>query len=228
MKLGIFVTGTNTEIGKTTVSALIFSALRAHSIRAGYFKPIQTGTDSDTETVAKLTGLYSTHATPLHPFPDPVYSFPDPKDPWRASQMQGLRTGPEIQIDRIVDRWNQLDHRAWIVEGAGGLLVPLNSRQTVRDLIKALELRVLVVASTQLGTINHTLLTLEAAQSVGLKVCGIVLVGQEDPGLQNVFASFTQVPVLTHVPALFGIDRKQVVKAGPELFSLATLQALYD
>ena len=199
MKLGIFVTGTNTGIGKTIVSSLLVSSLKHHSIKTGYFKPIQTGIDCDTPTVSELTGI------PLSKLPEPAYSFSEPIDPFRASRLQDK----QVQLDYIEQKWKELDNRAWVVEGAGGLLVPLNSRHTTRDLICALELKILVVASTRLGTINHTLLTIEAARSWGISIAGIVLVGEEDASLATLLTDFSRVPVLTRVPFIANLSQER-------------------
>jgi len=192
MKTGIFISGTDTGVGKTLVSSLLVSSLHQNGIQTGYFKPIQTGSDKDTDTVCRLTGISESH------FVQPAYEFLAPQAPNRAAMLEGK----EVQLDYIVNYWNRLDNRTWVVEGAGGLLVPLNSRQTTRDLIHALNLRMILVASTRLGTINHTLLSVEAARAGGVSVEGIVLVGHEDPGLASVLTEFSGVPVIAQVPFL--------------------------
>lgn len=104
MKIGIFVSGTDTDVGKTFVSSLLVSSLHSYGIKTGYFKPVQTGTDSDTQTVIRLTGVSNRN------FPDPVYSFPEPMSPNRAAQLHH----EEIQLDRIIETWEKLDDRAWV------------------------------------------------------------------------------------------------------------------
>ena len=154
MKTGIFITGTDTDIGKTVVSALLVSAFQQAGISAGYFKPIQTGTDEDTPRLAGLLEMS------LGQFPEPAYRFPEPIAPYRAAAIHGV----EIDLQKVAAAWTALEDRTWIVEGAGGLLVPLNARQTTRDLIRELGLRTVLVASSRLGTINHILLSIEALE----------------------------------------------------------------
>lgn len=218
MKLGLFVSGTDTGVGKTIVSSLMLSALKSLAVRTGYFKPIQTGTDLDTPRVAELTEI------PLSKFPNPVYSLAMPAAPSRAASAEGI----QIQLDLILKAWNELDDRAWVVEGAGGLLVPLNQKQTIRDLIQILGLRLLLVASTRLGTLNHTLLTIEAARTRGIEVRGIVLVGDEDPGLEKALSSWTEIPILTRIPQAADLSPTWIQENGPKYFSSANLKWLYD
>ena len=218
MKLGIFVTATDTGIGKTIVSSLLLSSLRSYSIRAGYFKPIQTGLELDTARVAELTGM------PEDKFPAPAYSFPEPLAPSRAAQIHDQC----IQIDSILEQWKGLDDRAWIVEGVGGLMVPLNPKNTVLDLVHAMGLKVLLVASTRLGTINHTLLTAHAAKAAGVSIAGIILVGEEDPGLDSLLVEFTGVPVLGRIPFLSELSPSQIQEKGSQYFPFVALRALFD
>ena len=170
MKSGIFVSGTDTGVGKTVVSSLLVTAFQAHEVRTGYFKPIQTGLDLDTDSVSHLTSL------PISDFPPPAYQLAPPMAPYRAALLENT----EIDLDHVVQKWQDLGDQLWIVEGAGGLLVPLTEKQTTRELIQKLGLKMLLVASTRLGTLNHTLMTLEVAQAAGIEVLGMILVGEED------------------------------------------------
>jgi dethiobiotin synthase len=194
---GIFVTGTDTNVGKTWVSTLLVAALKKKKIPVGYFKPVQTGLDSDTAQVRIQTGL------PEEDAPPPAYFFPQPMAPARAASLANDGAGVQIQLDSIFHYWKNLPNfadRWWVVEGAGGLMVPLNSKHVIRDLIGAFGLKTLVVSSTRLGTINHTLLTLEAAKAAGVDVVGVVLNGQDDPGLEKVIEDYSNVPVIANVP----------------------------
>lgn len=222
-KRGIFITGTDTNIGKTLTSALLASALKQLKIKSpnqdfGYFKPIQTGTDLDTETVRTLAHLND------HEVQNPVYAFPEPISPNQAADLNGS----QIHLDSIGDTWNDLDHRSWIIEGAGGLLVPLNSRETIRDLIAFLKLPCLIVASTRLGTLNHTLLTLEAARAKNIFVKGLVLVGEKKPELEETLAHFTRVKVLARIPTFETVNPVTIQKYALELFPEATLNQIFN
>ena len=189
MKRGVFVTGTSTGVGKTFVSALLLSELKNQGAR--YFKPVQSGDDSDTETVLRLTGLDPDHAR------HPIYSFKAPLSPNLAAQKEGA----EISIQEILNEWGKLNSNFWIVEGAGGLLVPLNDHQTMRDLVKSLDLPLVVIASTELGTINHTLLTLEAARNAQIPVLGVILNtlpgSSKNSELSKTITEHSCVPVFT-------------------------------
>lgn len=214
---GLFVTGTDTGIGKTLTCAMLLSALRGSGETAGYFKPVQTGRSSDASQVARLSGARAKE------FPPSVYSLSRPASPDRAAAAEGVTINPAA----IRDRWQALSGGCWIVEGAGGLLVPLTSVATMRDLISALNLPALIVASTRLGTINHTLLTLEAARSAGLAVAGIVLNGKKDPGLADVLARFDAAPIIAEIPRMPSISRKTIARRAKELFPPEVLQSLF-
>ena len=177
---GYFVTGTDTGIGKTVVSAVLCLKLQAT-----YFKPIQTGADSDTETVRHLSGA---------PAIPPVYWFPDPLSPHAAAR----NAGQAIDLGQIQLPAGQ----PLIVEGAGGVMVPLNDQHLMLDLMVSLGLPVVVVASTRLGTINHTLLSLQALKDRGCKVHGVVQVGSEEPISHQAIEQFGKVPVLFRLPLL--------------------------
>jgi dethiobiotin synthase len=214
---GLFVTGTDTGIGKTLVCALLFSALREAREPAGYFKPVQTGRSSDAVQVARLVGLRRKDLPPS------VYSLARPASPDRAAESEGV----EIRMEAIRDGWSRLPDGFWLVEGAGGLLVPLRERRTMRDLIAFLNLPALIVASTRLGTINHTLLTLESARAAGLAVAGIVLNGRHDPGLAEVLGRFDAAPVVAEVPPLPRLSAKTVARRAKEIFPLQTIRRLF-
>ena len=157
---GLFITGTNTGVGKTVVSA----ALLTHAPNAKYWKPVQTGVeeDDDAAEVTRLTGR--------KPAPAPCYRLPNPVSPHLAAQRAGVR----INIDPLIFPTDDV----WIVEGAGGVLVPLNEEDLMITLIARLNLPTLVVARTTLGTINHTLLTLEALRARSIDVAGVIMVGE--------------------------------------------------
>ncbi len=211
----LFITGTDTGVGKTFVSALVVRALQELGVEVGYFKPVQTGLDSDTREVQRL-GLL-----PEKRVARPVYFFPEPMAPSRAAELHG----DSISLERIRDSWEGLPDRKWVVEGAGGILVPLNSRQTIRDLVACLNIPTLIVASTRLGTINHTLLTLEAAKH--LDVRGVVLVGRPDPGLRETLQQFSSVSIIAEIPEYPEISPELVQKIAVELFPLPKLKEIF-
>ena len=172
---GVFVTGTGTGVGKTVLSA----ALALHR-GASYWKPIQTGSESDTAEVRRLTGCKVL---------DQGVRLPDPVAPYLAAK----RIGRRVQISDVLPLVP--DDGEWIVEGAGGILVPLNETEMVLDLMEQLALPVVIAARTTLGTINHTLLTLNAIRDRGLTVERVVMVGDRDRDNCEAIATYGHVEV---------------------------------
>lgn len=188
---GVFVTGTDTGVGKTVAAACL-----ARAWRAGYWKPVQTGTaggDDDTAAAAALAGL------PAERVFAPAYVFQAPLSPHAAADLEGVR----ISMDSIA--LPQTTHPL-IVEGAGGLLVPLNDRDFMIDLMARLALPVLLVARSTLGTINHTLLSLAALRARALPIAGVVLNGPPNAGNRTAIERFGQVRVLAELPHLDPLD----------------------
>ena len=160
-----FVTGTDTGVGKSFVSACLMAA--APDL-VGYWKPIQTGLqegDDDTQWVAQHAGLAESRLWRAGPRLD------EPASPHHAAALVGRR----LSLAEVVEA--APPSGSWLVEGAGGLLVPLNERELMVDLMAALGLPVLLVASSRLGTINHTLLSLRELERRGLRCLGVVLSG---------------------------------------------------
>ncbi len=198
---GIFVTGTNTGIGKSVVAGGIAAALRARGVDVGVMKPIQTGErPGDAAFLRRAAGV----TDPLEQI-NPCY-LDAPLAPAVAASL-GYGT---VDIPAIIEAFRQLSrtHEFMIVEGIGGLLVPLQENYYVADLIKALELPSLVVARPVLGTINHTLLTIRQAQSAGIRVLGTIINGYPaDPDLAERTAveaieHYSGLPVLGTLPYL--------------------------
>jgi dethiobiotin synthetase len=172
---GLFVTGTDTEIGKTCVAAALTAALAADGVPVGAFKPVVTGTADppeqgkprDHELLARCAGMELRDVAP--------YTFGPAVSPHFAAELDCVSIDPEGLV-ACARRAAADGARTLIAEGVGGLLVPITvSGYLVRDLAVALELPVVVVARPGLGTINHTLLTLEAARAAGLTVAGVVV-----------------------------------------------------
>jgi dethiobiotin synthetase len=172
---GVFVTGTGTGVGKTVLSAAL-----ALARGAGYWKPIQTGPESDTAEVHRLTGCKVL---------DRGVRLPEPLYPRLAAQRAGLH------IDLAEVLAFAPEQGDWIVEGAGGVLVPLNEKDMVLDLMERLGLPVVIAARTTLGTINHTLLTLNAVRSRNLTVERVVMVGDRDPDNRAAIETYGRVKV---------------------------------
>jgi dethiobiotin synthetase len=189
---GIFITGTDTGVGKTVASAALLCRYRGMA-PLRYWKPIQTGieNDDDTETVRRLGGCSGQEI-----FAEGV-RLPQPVSPHLAARWAGTR----IDLDTLAATWPR-DGSAWIVEGAGGVLVPLNETETMADWIRRLGLPVLVVARSGLGTINHTLLTLEALRSRSLRIAGVLMVGEANADNRAAIESYGRVTVIGELPPL--------------------------
>jgi len=217
VKQGLFITGTGTGVGKTIISALLISALKQAGRRARYFKPVQTGSDDDTAKVVDLSKISADEVR------EPLYKFVLPAAPLRAAENEGKK----IHLDAIAQCWQSLPHGDWIIEGVGGILVPITRRETVCELIEVLQVPIIVVATTQLGTINHTLLTLETAKSRHIPVRGIVLLGRKDPGLRETIEQFTTVPVVAEVPWLDSITTSSIEENSRRCFPSSLLDQLF-
>jgi dethiobiotin synthase len=196
---GVFVTGTDTGVGKTVVCAALVRRYRADVASAGgrlrYWKPIQTGIerDDDTRVVRRLAGCADADLL------DDGIRLRRPVSPHLAAQLSGTRI--EIAPLLALAANQPADHR-WVLEGAGGLLVPLNERALMVDLIAELALPLVVVARSKLGTINHTLLTLESARRRGLTVVGVVMVGTPNKANRSAIEKYGCTPVLGEMPRL--------------------------
>ena len=165
-----FVTGTDTGVGKTVVTAAVLAAARKRGLSVACMKPVESGVGDDADSDA--CALAATAGLPVQQ--TALYRFADPVAPGVAAE----RVGKVIDFERIWDRLQALEAGRpdlLLVEGAGGLLVPLGAGRMMADLIRELALPLIVVARDGLGTINHTLLTVEVAVSRGLPVAGIVL-----------------------------------------------------
>jgi malonyl-CoA O-methyltransferase len=213
---GVFVTGTDTGIGKTVASAALLYRLRAAGTPARYWKPIQTGIedDDDTATVARLSGCGPTGVL------EAGVRLRRPLSPHLAARLAGT----SITLEDVLDRAGPaLTRGSWVVEGAGGVLVPVNDRDLMIDLMRLLGMPVVVVARTVLGTINHTLLTLEALAARGLTVGGVVMVGPPNDDNRAAIEHYGRTQVLGTLPMLASLTPETLQEAAAGLGELATL-----
>jgi malonyl-CoA O-methyltransferase len=197
---GVFVTGTDPGVGKTFVSACLTRAWNAL-----YWKPLQTGLaeeEGDTPTVARLTGVEDARILP------PADVFLAPLSPQAAAAAEGRAVDP----DRLVLPMRE-SGRPLVVEGAGGLDVPVMADMLMINLMRRFNLPVILVARSGLGTVNHTLLSLEALRNRGVPVAGVVLNGPPDSGNRAAIEAHGQVRVLAEIPAFPRVDRSSVEEA---------------
>jgi dethiobiotin synthetase len=172
----LLVTGTDTGVGKTVVTAALLLALRERGVRAVAFKPVETGleagTESDSEILIKASGFD-------HPLARPLLRLSEPLAPAVAAERAGQVLRPSSIEERV--RALRADGYRVVVEGAGGLLVPLAWGYSPLDLAEQLGLEAVVVARAGLGTLNHTCLTVDALQARGVPVRAVVLNGIGHP-----------------------------------------------
>jgi dethiobiotin synthetase len=168
---GLFFTGTDTGVGKTVVTAAVARALLLQGRSPRVCKPVATGTSGISEDTRQLAA--AVHATPEQLTSITRWTFSEPAAPPVAARAAGIRLG----LEDVVDAVREAGHEAEIllVEGIGGLLCPLTEKETVADLVRELALPLVVVARRSLGTLNHTLLTVEAALARGLRTVGVVI-----------------------------------------------------
>ncbi len=194
MKNRYFITGIGTEVGKTVVSAIVTEALEAD-----YWKPIQAG-DLENSDTHKVKAWTSNKRSVFHPN---SFALKTPMSPHAAASIDGVK----ILAEKV--REPETNNRL-VIEGAGGVLVPLNDRETILDLIKP-TYKVIIVSRHYLGSINHTLLTVEALKARGLDCMGIIFNG-ENPTSEEVITKMTGLPVLLHIREESVLDRETITK----------------
>lgn len=198
------ISGTDTGIGKTIFSAALASALSAY-----YWKPVQSGLaeETDSEIVARLGEVPNEKILPE------VYKLNTPVSPHLSAQIDGtLIHSEKFALPPL--------QSTLIIEGAGGLLVPLTRSIVFADIFKIWQIPVILCARTTLGTINHTLLSLEALKTRSIPIHGICFIGDENLDTQNTIAAFGQIHVLGRLPILHTLTAKELNKAFFNHFSI--------
>ena len=195
-----FLTGIGTEVGKTIAAAIVTEALEAD-----YWKPVQAG-DLENSDTHKVKKLISNNKTVFH---ENAFSLKTPMSPHAAAEIDGVKISA-----RKLKQPKTKNHL--VIEGAGGLLVPINDKETIADLIKP-EHQVLLVSRHYLGSINHTLLSIEALKSRGLTCAGIIFSGEENPTTESIIEKMSNVPVIGRIEQEPYFDRT-VVKEYAEIF----------
>ncbi len=168
-----FITGTGTDIGKTFVTAGLAHAALAAGKKTAVVKPVQTGTDSYPTDLCEIRKM----APGIVEIPEEVatpYSFKLPASPHLAAAEEGKGIELSVMLDAVIRVELEFEPEIMLLEGAGGLLVPLNEKESMLDLMKLLDIPVIVVASSGLGTINHTLMTIDILKSAGVEIAGII------------------------------------------------------
>ncbi|PDT00416.1 dethiobiotin synthase [Rhizobium chutanense] len=201
------VTGTDTGIGKT-----VFAAALAGALSARYWKPVQSGLEdgTDSEAVARLSGL------PAEYILAEAYRLSTPASPHLSARLDGVEIDPA-----------RLEPPACtgplVIEGAGGLLVPLTKNTVFADVFARWRIPVILCARTSLGTINHTLLSIEALRSRDIPICGVAFIGAGNADTQATIAAIGQVEALGRLPLLENLTGETLRRAFRENFDTVSL-----
>lgn len=187
----IFITGIGTDIGKTVASAVVVEALQAD-----YWKPIQSGGLDYTDT-RRVRDLVSNQKSIFHP---EAYTLQQPLSPHAAAAIDGIT----INLDAIAV---PATNNHLVIEGAGGLMVPLNGRDLIMDLIKKTEAACILVSRNYLGSINHTLLTFEVLKAYQIPLLGILFNGVENPASEQFITNYTQAHMLGRIEQTDVLDK---------------------
>jgi len=195
----IVVTGTDTGIGKTVFAAALTGALGAH-----YWKPVQAGLDEDgsgdADTVARLSGVAAAQILPN------VWRLATPCSPHRAAEIDGVTIDPDALAPPPIEG-------PLVIEGAGGVMVPITRSCTFADLFARWRYPVVLVARTELGTINHSLLSIEALRTRGVPLLGIAFVGEGNEDSEATIAAMGKVKRLGRLPRIARLNAQSLAIA---------------
>lgn len=205
MSLRFVVSGTDTGIGKT-----VFSAALTHALQAYYWKPVQSGLDeeTDSEVVERLGGVSRARILPE------AYRLKMPASPHLSARLESVTIDPERLIPPETDG-------PLVIEGAGGLLVPLTDKLLFADIFARWRIPLILCARTSLGTINHTLLSLEALRQRAIPVHGVVFIGDENRENQRIIADIGGVRSLGRLPHLPEMSAETLHQTFAQQFDLA-------
>jgi dethiobiotin synthetase len=199
MSQTILVTGTDTGIGKT-----VFAAALTGALQASYWKPVQAGLEADgsgdRDVVARLSG-----ASPQRILPE-AWRLTTPCSPHRAAEIDGVAIDPAALTPPLVEG-------ALVIEGAGGVLVPVTRTHTFADLFAGWGHPAVIVARTELGTINHTLLSIEALRARGVPILGVAFVGEANEDSEATIAQMGGVKRLGRLPRIARLDAQALSAA---------------
>jgi dethiobiotin synthetase len=196
-----FITGISTGIGKTVTSAVLVEKLKAD-----YWKPIQSG-DLDQSDSLTVKSLISNQKSTIHP---EKYKLTQPLSPHLSAKLDGVH----IQLENLTPPQTE---NTLIIEGAGGLMVPLNEKELLLDLIKNLGIEVIVVSQNYLGSINHTLLTINTLKQNQIKIKGLIFSGDENLETQRYLLQYTNVNDLGRIPFIENLSKEEIIKSGENL-----------
>lgn len=197
-----FVSGIGTGIGKTLISAIL-----TEKLNADYWKPIQSG-DLEFSDSLTLKSLITNKKTTIHP---EVYRLTQPLSPHLSAKIDGINI--DLTQINMPKTQNNL-----IIEGAGGLMVPLNEKHLIVDLIKKLNAEVILVSQHYLGSINHTLLSIALLKQYQIKLKGIIFNGPENDETERYILQYSQTKKLGYIPLLSTVNAVTVQEAGANIY----------
>lgn len=197
----LFITGIGTDVGKTVVSAILVEKLKAD-----YWKPIQSG-DLDNSDTQKVQNLVSNSESVFHP---EAYRLTQPFSPHKSAAIDGIEI--DLKTIQIPQTNNKL-----IIEGAGGLMVPLNQKEYILDLIEMLNAEVILVIKHYLGSINHTLLSLELLKSRNIAIKGLIFNGDPDKDSEQAILAHSALSVLARIPFVKELNSEKLESLSIEL-----------
>lgn len=199
----IFVSGTDTGIGKTVVSAMLTAGLEA-----SYWKPIQSGLqeETDTEFVQRVSEVTEGQILKER------FRLSEPLSPHASAAIDGV----DIRLKDFNLPKFQTEHL--IVEGAGGLLVPLNEKDMIIDLIQELDIPVLLVVRSELGTLNHTFLSLEALRNRGIPIIGVIMNGPVNESNRKAIEHYGEIEILGELHELDSMNRSALIRSYKNFF----------
>src|SRR5208337_4355407 len=211
---GVFITGTDTDAGKTIAAAAVLVWMRACGIDAVPMKPVQTGGVMQGGTMQSPDLTFCLRMAELRPDPEELQDMvPFIYEPACSPHLAAAKTGREISFDRILEAFRSLlrRHERVVVEGAGGVLAPVSGNQTMIDLMTMLGLPVILAARPGLGTINHTLLSIREIERSGLELLGIIFCDTNNTGWGGIeennvetIAQMGRAPMLGRIPYMPG------------------------
>ncbi|HTM97161.1 MAG TPA: dethiobiotin synthase [Pedobacter sp.] len=198
MSESYFITGIGTGIGKTITSAVL-----TEKLQADYWKPIQSG-DLDQSDSLMVQSLLSNSKSKIHP---EQYRLNHPLSPHLSAELDGVKI--DLASFKLPETSNSL-----IVEGAGGLMVPLNDQHLILDLIKKLNLKVILISQSYLGSINHTLLTVNTLKQHNIFIKGIIFNGEPNQESEKYILNYTSLDHIGNIPPLNILSKENIIKAG--------------
>ena len=221
---GFFITGTDTDVGKTVVTACLTALFKSQGIDVGVMKPIETGVDPACNSSANSDAKFLMEVSGNNDPADEVcsYRFKTPASPYQAAQIVGRVIRPTNIIENF--KALKLKHNLMLIEGIGGLLVPITRHYNVANLALEIGLPLIIVSRLRLGTLNHTLLTINAARQHGLKIKGIILNQQEKNILDPVekqqgklIKELSNIPILGICPYIKEISSEGIQASLPKI-----------